>query len=111
MFGVVTTPASGPMEDLNWRENAPLVPLIILCFWIGIYPKPIFRVLERPVQLIVEQVNPGYYGAERASAPGVNAAPAAPGQTGAVMPGRKMPAGMNMPPAATPDDNLDIRAL
>ena len=38
-------------------------------FWIGIYPKPLFRVLERPVQQIVEQVNPGYYDAERAAAP------------------------------------------
>ncbi len=111
MFGPVTNPANEHMQDLNAREYATLIPLVILCFWIGIYPKPIFRVLERPVQLIVEQVNPGYYGAERASAPGVNAAPAAPGQPGAVMPGTNMPAGMNMPPAATPDDDLDIRAF
>ena len=40
------------LEDLNLREYATLVPLIILCFWIGIYPKPLFRVLERPVQLL-----------------------------------------------------------
>jgi NADH-quinone oxidoreductase subunit M len=99
MFGPVTNPANDHLQDLNAREYATLLPLILLCFWIGIYPKPLFRVLERPVQLIVEQVNPGYYGAERASAPAVNAAPAPAGADGAIpaMPG--MP-GMNMPPAA-----------
>src|SRR6202049_1165919 len=79
MFGPVTNPANEHMQDMNWREHATLIPLVILCFWIGIYPKPLFRVLERPVQLIVEQVNPGYYGAERASAPA--AAAPAPGAT------------------------------
>ena len=63
MFGPVTNPANEHLEDLNLREYATLVPLIILCFWIGIYPKPLFRVLERPVQLIVEQATPGYYAA------------------------------------------------
>ena len=28
---------------------------------IGIYPKPFFRVLERPTAQIVERVRPGYY--------------------------------------------------
>jgi NADH-quinone oxidoreductase subunit M len=104
MFGPVTNPANEHMEDLNWREYATLVPLIILCFWIGIYPKPLFRVLERPVQLIVEQVNPGYYGAERAAAPSLNAAPA-PGGINNSMPG------MVMPPSQTPDDDADPHSL
>jgi hypothetical protein len=80
-----------------------LVPLIILCFWIGIYPKPLFRVLERPVQLIVEQVNPGYYGAERASAPA--AAAPAPGATTNSMPG------MVVPPNETPGDDAGPHSL
>jgi hypothetical protein len=104
MFGPVTNPANEHMEDLNWREYATLVPLIILCFWIGIYPKPLFRVLERPVQLIVEQVNPGYYSAERAAAPSLNAAPAAGGIN------NPMP-GMVMPPSQTPDDDADPHSL
>src|SRR3981189_2401668 len=58
MFGPVTNPANENLPDLNAREYATLLPLIILCFWIGIYPKPLFRGLERPVQLIVEQVDP-----------------------------------------------------
>jgi hypothetical protein len=109
MFGPVTNPANEHMKDLNAREYATLVPLIILCFWIGIYPKPLFRVLERPVQLIVEQVNPGYYGAERATAPGLNAAPVA-GGINDTMPGMNMP-GMSMPPNQTPDEGADPHSL
>jgi len=56
-------------------------------------------VLERPVQQIVEQVSPGYYGAERAAAPA--AVPAqAPEGTGGTTPGASsMPGmpGMSMP--------------
>ncbi len=96
MFGPVTNPANEHLKDLNAREYATLIPLIILCFWIGLYPKPIFRVLERPVQQIVEQVNPGYYGAERASAPALNVAPAPAGAPGTAMPMMNVP-GMNMP--------------
>jgi NADH-quinone oxidoreductase subunit M len=65
MFGPVTNPANEKLADLNLREYATLVPLVILCFWIGIYPKPFFRVLDPPVQKIVERVNPGYYQARR----------------------------------------------
>jgi NADH-quinone oxidoreductase subunit M len=103
MFGPVTNPANEHLEDLNVREYATLVPLIILCFWIGIYPKPLFKVLERPVQLIVEQANPGYYGAERATAPAaaLDAAPAASPASGAIVPAMEMP-GMDMTPDATP---------
>jgi NADH-quinone oxidoreductase subunit M len=93
MFGPVTNPANEHLPDLNAREYATLIPLVILAFWIGIYPKPLFRVLERPVQLIVEQVNPGYYGAERAAAPVANPA-LAPAESNVGTPG--MP-GMNMP--------------
>jgi NADH-quinone oxidoreductase subunit M len=77
MFGPVTNPANEHLPDLNAREYATLIPLILLAFWIGIYPKPLFRVLERPVQLIVEQANPGYYGAERAGTPVASRAPTA----------------------------------
>jgi hypothetical protein len=53
---------------LNAREYATLVPLVVLAFWIGIYPKPLFTILEQPVRQIVQQVNPGYYSATGAAA-------------------------------------------
>jgi NADH-quinone oxidoreductase subunit M len=98
MFGPVTNPANEQLADLNAREYATLIPLILLCFWIGIYPKPIFRLLERPVQQIVEQVNPGYYGAERAATPALIPAPAAAGINTA-MPGMAMPSSTDSTPA------------
>ncbi|HUJ32480.1 MAG TPA: NADH-quinone oxidoreductase subunit M [Candidatus Acidoferrum sp.] len=96
MFGPVTNPVNEHLPDLNAREYATLVPLIILCFWIGIYPKPLFRVLERPVQLIVEQATPGYYAAHGIAAPPVDAAAAPAAAPGAAVPVMNMP-GMDMP--------------
>jgi NADH-quinone oxidoreductase subunit M len=61
MFGSVTNPANEHLPDLNWREYATLGPLVLLAFWIGIYPKPLFQVLDFPVKQIVRTVNPGYF--------------------------------------------------
>jgi NADH-quinone oxidoreductase subunit M len=46
------------------------LPLIAWAVWIGVYPKPYFDLLEKPVQQIVERVRPGYYqgGAQAATA-------------------------------------------
>ncbi len=52
------------LPDLSLREIAVFAPLIVLAFWIGLYPKPFFQVLERPAAQIVERVRPGYF-AER----------------------------------------------
>ena len=108
MFGPVTNPANEHLPDLNLREYATLIPLILLAFWIGIYPKPLFRVLDRPVQQIVEQINPGYYGAERAAAPAATPAVgtslgAAPSAEGSAMPGMTMPSGGEATPVPASD--------
>ena len=78
MFGVCNNPKNQVLKDLNLREIMTLVPLVIWAFWIGLYPKPFFQVLEKPVAAIVQRVNPAFY----ASAAAVNTAPppaAAPG--------------------------------
>jgi len=78
MFGNVTHAANEHLPDLNWREYAAIVPLIVLAFWLGIYPKPIFDRLDAPVQRIVQAVNPKYYDAAAGSATNAtNTAPAA----------------------------------
>jgi NADH-quinone oxidoreductase subunit M len=78
MFGPVTNPANEHLPDLNLREYITLVPLILIAFWIGVYPKPFFHVLEKPVQQIVESVNPDYYKAPHAALPrSIGALPAA----------------------------------
>src|SRR3989449_327122 len=69
MFGPVTQFANEELPVLNLREYATLVPLVILAFWIGIYPKPFFAIIEKPVENIVRQVNPNFYPPEHAKLP------------------------------------------
>ena len=70
MFGPVTHEANKSLPDLNLREYAVLLPLVAMAFWIGIYPKPFFAFIEKPVQRIVQQVNPTFY--QRAAIPPPN---------------------------------------
>jgi len=60
MLGEVSEKNAG-LKDLSAREIAVFAPLLVLAFAIGIYPKPLFTVLERPTHQIVERVRPGYY--------------------------------------------------
>ena len=61
MFGPCDNPKNQVLKDLNFREIMTLVPLIIWAFWIGLYPKPFFKVLDKPVAAIVQRVNPDFY--------------------------------------------------
>jgi NADH-quinone oxidoreductase subunit M len=66
MFGRLDRPDNEKLEDLSVREVATLLPLMLLAFWIGIYPKPFFAVLEEPVARIVQQVHPDTSALSRA---------------------------------------------
>ncbi len=57
MLGEVTNEKNKGLPDLNWREWAVFVPLMIWAVSIGVYPKPYFDILEKPVAQIVERVN------------------------------------------------------
>jgi NADH-quinone oxidoreductase subunit M len=68
MLGQVTNGRNLGLPDLTRREMAVFLPLIAWAIWIGVYPKPYFDVLEKPVAQIVERVRPGYYqGAQKAA--------------------------------------------
>ena len=58
MLGEITNEKNRGLKDLNLRECIIFTPLIILCFAIGIYPKPWFEVIDKPVTAIVKRVNP-----------------------------------------------------
>jgi NADH-quinone oxidoreductase subunit M len=60
MLGQISEKNAG-LRDLSLREIVVFAPLIVWAFWIGIYPKPFFQVLERPAAQIVERVRPGYF--------------------------------------------------
>jgi len=53
VFGKVTKPENEKLKDLNWRERIILIPLLLVVFWIGIYPKPIFTKMEKSVQDLI----------------------------------------------------------
>ena len=46
---------------MTLREWIYMTPLVICFIWIGIYPKPFFKVMEVSVKHLVEQVNPEYF--------------------------------------------------
>jgi NADH-quinone oxidoreductase subunit M len=48
--------------DLSAREIATLVPLVVLCFWIGIYPRPFLEFLHKPAARVAGIVQPGKFG-------------------------------------------------
>lgn len=59
-FGPVNNPKNEKLLDLSAREIAVFAPLLVLAFAIGLYPKPIFQILEQPVGAIVANARPGY---------------------------------------------------
>jgi NADH-quinone oxidoreductase subunit M len=61
MLGKITNPKNEGLKDLNFREWAIFVPVIAACFWIGLYPKPLFDILDKPVAQIVTRVRPDYF--------------------------------------------------
>src|SRR3989454_616843 len=66
MLGQITNGKNLHLPDLSFREMAVFAPFIAWAIWIGIYPKPYFDILEKPVAQIVERVRPGYFQAQAA---------------------------------------------
>jgi len=52
-LGPVTKDENRSLKDINWREIAILVPLLVLIFWIGLYPKPFFDLMAPAVDNLV----------------------------------------------------------
>jgi NADH-quinone oxidoreductase subunit M len=57
MFGEVTHEENRRLVDLNIREIAVLVPLLLAIIWIGVYPQPFLERLEASTRVIVERMN------------------------------------------------------
>jgi NADH-quinone oxidoreductase subunit M len=72
MFGKLENPANQSLKDLSLRELATFIPLVVLAFWIGIFPKPFLALLDKPVEKIVRIVNPEFY--KNPAAPGASSA-------------------------------------
>ncbi len=56
-FGEVDKEENKKLLDLDAREKLILLPLVILIFFIGIYPAPLFSRIEPAVKNVLQQVN------------------------------------------------------
>jgi NADH-quinone oxidoreductase subunit M len=78
-FGTVTNPKNEKLNDLTPRELLTFVPLVIVAFWIGLYPKPFFEILEQPVNQIVSTVRgkdyPGVQAVNASNRPAIRSVP------------------------------------
>jgi NADH-quinone oxidoreductase subunit M len=68
-FGEITHEENKVLKDVSLREQWTLIPLIILCFWIGLYPKPFFRILEPSIKRVEQVVNADYAKSPMAQLP------------------------------------------
>ncbi len=57
-WGKITHEENKHLKDLNGRELATLLPLVALCFWIGLYPTPVLSFLEVPTKRLAAIVQP-----------------------------------------------------
>ncbi len=57
MFGPLTRDENKNLADLNGREIATLLPIILLIFWIGFYPKTFLNKTEATIARLAETMN------------------------------------------------------
>jgi NADH-quinone oxidoreductase subunit M len=56
MFGTLTHEANQRLTDLSGREIALLVPIVVLMFWIGIYPGTFLRKMDASTAHLLRQI-------------------------------------------------------
>ncbi len=66
MFGKLENPDNQTLKDLNLREVMTLVPIVVFCVWIGVYPKPFLGFMDAAVMNTVRIANPQSAAAEEA---------------------------------------------
>ncbi len=55
-FGELTNDKNKDLPDLNFREQWTLIPLIILAFWVGLFPNAFLRMMAPTVDRVLERV-------------------------------------------------------
>ncbi len=54
-FGKLDNPENKKLKDLNWREITVLVPITLLCFWIGVYSSTFLKKTEATVNKVLTE--------------------------------------------------------
>ncbi|MCA1957087.1 MAG: hypothetical protein LDL14_00975, partial [Nitrospira sp.] len=57
-FGVPSPVLLPKLHDMNGRETAALIPLVILVFWIGVFPNPLVSRLHPSVNQVLARSFP-----------------------------------------------------
>jgi len=69
MLGEIRNDKIAALKDLNLREVMTLLPLALAALWLGLYPSPLLRVLEPPVNAIIARVQPDYFAGTEVTPP------------------------------------------
>jgi NADH-quinone oxidoreductase subunit M len=56
VFGTITNPKNAELKDLNAREFALLTPLLVLMFFMGVYPQPFLNRSKASVEAVRNRV-------------------------------------------------------
>src|SRR3954463_2284221 len=56
IFNPIDKTENTHIPDLNRRELALLIPLIVVIIWLGVYPAPVLRRMESTSQLLIDRV-------------------------------------------------------
>jgi NADH-quinone oxidoreductase subunit M len=59
VFFMQTNPKVAALSDIDGREIVALLPMIIMIFWIGIYPNTFLGFMHESVSHLIERVNAG----------------------------------------------------
>lgn len=51
-FGPITNEANAKLKDLDSKEMAALVPLVLIVIWLGVYPKPVLVPIDNSVKAL-----------------------------------------------------------
>jgi len=62
MFGENTNPLNHHLKDINKREWALLVPLVIFIVWIGVYPSTFMKISENSTKALVNKLYDKKFG-------------------------------------------------
>jgi NADH-quinone oxidoreductase subunit M len=57
MFNKLDNPANEGLKDMGFREFVVLAPLVVLAFWIGLYPDPFLDILHPSVDHLLAQAS------------------------------------------------------
>jgi len=52
----VTNPENLRLSDMNGREIAYMLPMLLFVFWIGVYPQPFLRRMDTTVHAFIARV-------------------------------------------------------